>query len=84
MIKFNYRRKRVTEDIMFDFEYHIKNLPDKPGVYIMKNDLGLCFFIKLHSSIRASISESVTIYSNSAMFLTITLTFSEWLFLAVK
>lgn len=25
---------------MFDFEYHIKNLPDKPGVYLMKNSLG--------------------------------------------
>lgn len=24
---------------MFDFEYHIKNLPDKPGVYLMKNSL---------------------------------------------
>ena len=25
---------------MFDFEYHLKNLPEKPGVYIMKNSLG--------------------------------------------
>ena len=25
---------------MFDFEYHLKNLPDKPGVYLMKNSLG--------------------------------------------
>ena len=24
---------------MFDFEYHLKNLPDKPGVYLMKNSL---------------------------------------------
>ena len=39
--------------------------------------LGLYFFIKLHSKIKASISESVTIYSNSEIFLTITRTFSE-------
>jgi len=30
---------------MFDFEYHIKNLPDKPGVYIMKNDLGEVIYV---------------------------------------
>lgn len=30
---------------MFDFEYHIKNLPDKPGVYIMKNTLGEIIYI---------------------------------------
>ena len=30
---------------MFDFEYHIKNLPDKPGVYIMKNSLGEIIYV---------------------------------------
>lgn len=30
---------------MFDFEYHIKNLPDKPGVYIMKNELGEVIYV---------------------------------------
>lgn len=30
---------------MFDFEYHIKNLPDKPGVYIMKNNLGEIIYV---------------------------------------
>lgn len=24
---------------MFDFEYHLKNLPDSPGVYLMRNNL---------------------------------------------
>ncbi len=24
---------------MFDFEYHLKNLPDNPGVYLMRNSL---------------------------------------------
>ena len=26
-------------DLMFDFEYHLKNLPDNPGVYLMRNSL---------------------------------------------
>lgn len=30
---------------MFDFEYHIKNLPDKPGVYLMKNCLGEVIYV---------------------------------------
>ena len=30
---------------MFDFEYHIKNLPSKPGVYIMKNSLGEVIYV---------------------------------------
>ena len=30
---------------MFDFEYHIKNLPDKPGVYLMKNFLGEVIYV---------------------------------------
>lgn len=30
---------------MFDFEYHIKNLPDKPGVYMMKNSLGEVIYV---------------------------------------
>lgn len=30
---------------MFDFEYHIKNLPDKPGVYLMKNLLGEVIYV---------------------------------------
>lgn len=30
---------------MFDFEYHIKNLPDKPGVYLMKNSLGEIIYV---------------------------------------
>ncbi len=30
---------------MFDFEYHLKNLPDKPGVYIMKNSLGEIIYV---------------------------------------
>ncbi|WP_066896195.1 excinuclease ABC subunit UvrC [Clostridium nigeriense] len=30
---------------MFDFEYHLKNLPDKPGVYIMKNSLGEVIYV---------------------------------------
>ena len=31
---------------MFDFEYHIKNLPDKPGVYLMKNSLGEVIYVR--------------------------------------
>ena len=30
---------------MFDFEYHIKNLPDKPSVYLMKNSLGEVIYV---------------------------------------
>lgn len=30
---------------MFDFEYHLKNLPEKPGVYIMKNYLGEIIYV---------------------------------------
>ncbi|MFX0549397.1 excinuclease ABC subunit UvrC [Hathewaya histolytica] len=30
---------------MFDFEYHLKNLPDKPGVYLMKNRLGEVIYV---------------------------------------
>lgn len=30
---------------MFDFEYHIKNLPDKPGVYLMKNSLSEVIYV---------------------------------------
>lgn len=30
---------------MFDFEYHIKNLSDKPGVYLMKNSLGEVIYV---------------------------------------
>ena len=30
---------------MFDFEYHLKNLPDKPGVYLMKNSLGEIIYV---------------------------------------
>ncbi|WP_097027302.1 excinuclease ABC subunit UvrC [Clostridium peptidivorans] len=30
---------------MFDFEYHLKGLPDKPGVYIMKNALGEVIYV---------------------------------------
>ena len=30
---------------MFDFEYHLKKLPDKPGVYMMKNSLGEVIYV---------------------------------------
>ena len=30
---------------MFDFEYHLKNLPEKTGVYIMKNSLGEVIYV---------------------------------------
>lgn len=30
---------------MFDFEYQLKMLPDKPGVYIMKNPLGEVIYV---------------------------------------
>ncbi|MCR3760537.1 excinuclease ABC subunit UvrC [Clostridium felsineum] len=30
---------------MFDFEYQLKTLPDKPGVYIMKNSLGEVIYV---------------------------------------
>ena len=30
---------------MFDFEYHLKNLPEKPGVYLMKNSLGEVIYV---------------------------------------
>jgi len=30
---------------MFDFEYQIKMLPDKPGVYLMKNTLGEIIYV---------------------------------------
>lgn len=30
---------------MFDFEYHLKVLPDKPGVYLMKNSLGEIIYV---------------------------------------
>ena len=30
---------------MFDFDYHLKNLPENPGVYIMKNFLGEIIYV---------------------------------------
>jgi len=30
---------------VFDFEYHLKNLPSKPGVYLMKNSLGEVIYV---------------------------------------
>lgn len=30
---------------MFDFEYQLKILPDKPGVYLMKNSLGEIIYV---------------------------------------
>jgi excinuclease ABC subunit C len=30
---------------MFDFEYHLKNLPDNPGVYLMRNSLGEIIYV---------------------------------------
>ena len=30
---------------MFDFEYHLKNLPDKPGVYLMRNSKGEIIYV---------------------------------------
>jgi excinuclease ABC subunit C len=30
---------------MFDFEYHLKNLPDNPGVYLMRNFLGEVIYV---------------------------------------
>nr|WP_302661346.1 excinuclease ABC subunit UvrC [uncultured Clostridium sp.] len=30
---------------MFDFKYHLKNLPSKPGVYLMKNSLGEVIYV---------------------------------------
>ena len=30
---------------MFDFEYNLKNLPSKPGVYLMKNSLGEVIYV---------------------------------------
>ncbi len=30
---------------MFDFEYHLKNLPESPGVYLMKNNLGEIIYV---------------------------------------
>ncbi|WP_040330581.1 excinuclease ABC subunit UvrC [Clostridium ihumii] len=30
---------------MFDFEFHLKNLPDNPGVYLMKNTLGEVIYV---------------------------------------
>ena len=30
---------------MFDFEYHLKNLPSEPGVYLMKNSLGEVIYV---------------------------------------
>ena len=32
-------------DTVFDFEYHLKNLPSKPGVYLMKNSLGEVIYV---------------------------------------
>ena len=30
---------------MFDFEYQLKILPEKPGVYLMKNSLGEIIYV---------------------------------------
>lgn len=30
---------------MFDFEFHLKNLPDNPGVYLMRNSLGEIIYV---------------------------------------
>ncbi|MEG0772750.1 excinuclease ABC subunit UvrC [Clostridium sp.] len=30
---------------MFDFEYHLKNLPENPGVYLMRNSLGEIIYV---------------------------------------
>lgn len=32
-------------EVMFDFEYQLKILPDKPGVYLMKNSLGEVIYV---------------------------------------
>ena len=32
-------------DKMFDFEYQLKVLPNKPGVYLMKNSLGEVIYV---------------------------------------
>jgi excinuclease ABC subunit C len=32
-------------NILFDFEYQLKILPDKPGVYLMKNSLGEVIYV---------------------------------------
>ena len=31
--------------IIFNFEYQLKVLPDKPGVYLMKNSLGEIIYV---------------------------------------
>ena len=31
--------------MMFDFQHQLKILPDKPGVYIMKNSLGEVIYV---------------------------------------
>ena len=31
--------------IIFDFEYQLKILPEKPGVYLMKNSLGEIIYV---------------------------------------
>lgn len=43
MIKFHFYKMEVKK--LFDFEYQLKILPEKPGVYIMKNSLGEVIYV---------------------------------------
>ena len=39
---FSFNRRMIS---IFDFEYQLKILPDKPGVYLMKNSLGEIIYV---------------------------------------
>jgi excinuclease ABC subunit C len=50
---------------VFDFEYQIKNLPDKPGVYIMKNSKGEIIYIGKAKILKNRVSQYFRSQKNS-------------------
>ncbi|SHH58238.1 excinuclease ABC subunit UvrC [Clostridium grantii] len=50
---------------MFDFQYHIKNLPEKPGVYIMKNSKGEIIYIGKAKILKNRVSQYFRSQKNS-------------------
>ena len=54
---------------MFDFEYHLKNLPSKPGVYLMKNSLGEVIYVGKAKILKKRISYKNDTYLYNIKFI---------------
>lgn len=49
---------------MFDFEYHIKNLPDNPGVYLMRNSLREVIYVGKAKNLKNRVRQYFQNYKN--------------------